>query len=79
TAQIQTRLYARTCEVNGKQEQVKNAVKLSTQDQERLRQQLKDGTGDMTQTQTQTRTQTQTQTSTTSETATQSQNGTGKK
>ena len=79
TAQIQTKLYARTCEVNGKQEQVKNAVKLSTQDQERLRQQLKDGTGDMTQTQTQTRTQTQTQTSTTSETATQSQNGTGKK
>jgi|GEM_PF-1964545 len=78
-AQIQTRLYARTCEVNGKQEEVKNAVKLSTQDQERLRQQIKDGTGDMTQTQTQTRTQTQTQTSATSGTATQSQTGTGKK
>lgn len=80
-AQIQTKLYARLCEVNGKQEQVKNAVKLSTQDQERLRLQLKDGTGDQiqTQTQTQTRTQTQTNTNTNSSTATQSQNSTGKK
>lgn len=76
-AQIQTRLYARTCEVNGKQEQVKNAVQLTTQDQERLRLQLKDGTGDQTQTRTQTQTQTQSQTST--GTATQSQTGTGKK
>ncbi|WP_304224506.1 hypothetical protein [Gracilinema caldarium] len=74
-AQIQTRLYARTCEVNGKQEQVKNAVQLTTQDQERLRLQLKDGTGD----QTQTRTQTQTQSQTSTGTATQSQTSTGKK
>lgn len=70
-AQIQTRLYARTCEVNGKQEQVQNAVKLSTQDQERLRQQLKDGSGDQVQNQTQTRTQSETNTGT----ATQNQSG----
>lgn len=76
-AQIQTRLYARTCEIEGKQEQIKNAVRLTTQDQERLRQQLKDGTGGQTQTQIQTKTQTQTTTATS--TATQSQSGTGKK
>jgi len=78
-AQIQTRLYARTCEINGKQEQVKNAVKLSTQDQERLRLQLKDGSGDQIQTQTQTQTQTRTQTNTGTSTASQNQSSKGKK
>ncbi|MEJ5187668.1 hypothetical protein [Treponema sp. J25] len=71
TAQIQTRLYARTCEINGKQEQVQDAVRLTAQDQERLLLQLKDGTGE----QTQTRTQTQMNTAT----ATQTQSVSGKK
>lgn len=58
--QTQTRLYARTYEVNGKQEQIQNAIQLSTQDQEQLRQRSKDGSGDQVQNQTQTQTQSKT-------------------